>query len=145
MSTVAVSPRGRGSPNEQGCRSLRLSLLSVSVIFAVAIVPLALATRANADALYFEKGPVKTSSERTCLRFAGDVAHNQSFENTHSNAVDVAGGKDGVYVSITCVGRGQEPAMVIVMAVEPIFDKAKRVGSFVAGRVKAVTCIDSSC
>jgi hypothetical protein len=120
-------------------------LASVSVTCAAALVLLVLATSANADALYFEKGPVKTSSERTCLRFAGDVARNQSFKNTHSNALEVAGEKDGVYVSITCVGRGQQPAIVIVMAVASTFDKAKQVGSFVAGRVKAITCIDSPC
>ena len=98
---------------------MRKLLASVSVTCVAALVLLAFATSANADALYFEKGPVKTSSERTCLRFAGDVARNQSFKNTHSNALEVAGEKDGVYVSITCVGRGQQPAIVIVMAVAP--------------------------
>jgi hypothetical protein len=124
---------------------MRKRLSSVSVTCAAMVVLLGLATSANADALYFEKGAVKTSSERTCLKFAGDVARNQGFKNTHSNALEVAGEKDGAYVAITCVGRGQQPAMVIVMAVAPTFDKAKQVGSFVAGRVKAITCIDSPC
>jgi hypothetical protein len=124
---------------------MRKWLGSVSVTCATAIVLLAIATSANADALYFEKGAVKTSSERTCLKFAGDVARNQSFKNTHSSASEVAGEKDGVYVAITCVGRGQQPAMAIVMAVAPTFDRAKQVGSLVAGRVKAITCIDSPC
>jgi hypothetical protein len=112
---------------------------------AAVVIALGLASSANADALYFEKTAVKTASEATCVRFASDVARNQSFRNTHKSASEVAGEKDGAYVAITCVGRGQQPAIAVVMAVAPRFDQAKQVGSFVAGRMKLITCIDSPC
>ena len=115
------------------------------VACAAVVIALSVASSASADALYFEKTAVKTASEATCLRFAGDVARNQGFRNTHKNALEVAGEKDGAYVSITCVGRGQQPAIAIVMAVAPKFDQAKQVGNFVAGRMKLITCIDSPC
>jgi hypothetical protein len=100
---------------------------------------------ADAAALYFEKAAVKTSSEATCLRFAGDVARNQGFRNVHKSRAEVAGEKDGAYVAITCVGRGQQPAIAIVMSVAGSFNVAKQVGNFVAGRMKLITCIDSPC
>ena len=100
---------------------------------------------AHADALFFEKVAARTSSEATCQRFAGDVARNQGFRNVHKNASEVAGEKDGAYVAITCVGRGQEAAIAVVMAVAPSFDRARQVGHFVAGRMKLITCIDSPC
>lgn len=123
-----------------------MSKFFVSALVAVVTASsLGLATSSKADALFFEKPAVKTSSEATCLRFAGDVARNQAFRNVHKNANEVAGEKDGVYVAITCVGRGQQPAIAIVMAVAPNFDLAKRVGQFVAGRLKVIGCIDSPC
>ena len=116
-----------------------------AVSCAAVVITLSVASSANADALYFEKAAVKTASEATCVRFAGDVARNQGFRNTHKSAAEVAGEKDGAYVAITCVGRGQQPAIAVVMAVAPKFDLAKQVGSFVAGRMKVITCIDSPC
>jgi len=100
---------------------------------------------ARADALFFEKAAVKTGSEATCLRFAGDVARNQGFRNVHKNTAEVAGEKDGVYVAMTCVGRGQQPAIALVMAVAPSFERARQVGHLVADRMKLITCIDSPC
>lgn len=112
---------------------------------AALIAALSVASNASADALYFEKTAVKTASEATCLRFAGDVARNQGFRNPHKNALEVAGEKDGAYVAITCVGRGQQPAIAVVMTIAPSFDRAKQVGNFVAGRMKLITCMDSPC
>jgi hypothetical protein len=119
--------------------------LLASVPCAAAVMALGVAVNAHADALYFEKTAVKSSSKPTCLRFAGDVARNQACRSTHSSAMEVAGEKDGVYVAITCVGRGQQPAIAIVMAMAPSFERAKQVGNFVAGRMRAITCIDSPC
>ena len=116
-----------------------------AIVAAVAACSFGLTSTSEADALFFDKAAVKTSSEATCLRFAGDVARNQAFRNVHKNPNEVAGEKDGAYVAITCVGRGQQPAIAIVMAVAPNFELAKRVGQFVAGRMKLITCIDSPC
>lgn len=100
---------------------------------------------AKAQSLYFERTTVSTSSEATCYRFAGDVARNQSFQNLHSNRLEVAGVKNGVYVSITCVGRGQQSALAIVMAVAPNFGAAQQVVQLVSDRIRGVHCFDSPC
>ena len=98
-----------------------------------------------AAALYFEKVAVRTSSERTCMRFARDVAREQNFTNGHSSGAEVAGEVGGAYVAITCVGRGSQLALAVVMSVAPDFAVAKRVGQQVAGRIKVITCIDQPC
>ena len=100
---------------------------------------------AGPAALYFEKVPVRTSSEATCLRFARDVARDQAFTNTHSSGAEVAGEKGGAYVAITCVGRGTQPAIAIVMSVAPDFAAARNVGRAVAAKIKTITCIDAPC
>jgi hypothetical protein len=117
-----------------------------SATLAIAVVcGLNFASTANAAALFFEKVAVKTNSERTCLRFASDVARNQGFRNVHQGPAEVAGEKDGAYVAITCVGRGQQPGIAVVMSVADSFDVAKQVGHFVADRMKLIGCIDSPC
>ncbi|MEN6620969.1 MAG: hypothetical protein ABFD50_05435 [Smithella sp.] len=103
-----------------------------------------LAHSANASALFFEKTAVRTNSETTCLSFASDVARNQNFKNVHKSHNEVAGEKDGAYVAITCVGRGQQPTIAIVMSVSDSFDTAKKVDHSVADRMKALMT-DSVC
>jgi hypothetical protein len=88
---------------------------------------------------------VKTSSEKTCMRFAGDVARAQRFTNGHASGAEVAGESGGAYVAITCVGRGTQPAMAVVMSVAPDFAVARQVGQQVAGRMKGITCMDQPC
>ena len=98
-----------------------------------------------AAALYFEKAVVRTRSEATCMRFARDVARNQHFTNGHASGAEVAGEVGGAYVAITCVGRGTQPALAVVMSVAPDFAVARRVGQQVANGMKAITCIDQPC
>lgn len=100
---------------------------------------------ANAAALYFEKVGVQTSSEKTCLSFASDVARSQGFRNVHKNPLEVAGVKDGAYVSITCVGRGQQPAIAIVMSAADSFEVARQAGHSASDQVKRIVCFDSPC
>ena len=95
------------------------------------------------SALYFEKVPVKTSSERTCMRFAGDVSRDRRFTNGHASGSEVAGELNGAYVAITCVGRGNQPALAVVMTVAPDFNVARQVGQLVASRMRLQTCIDA--
>jgi len=106
---------------------------------------LALSQEARAAALYFEKAIVKTGSEKTCLRFADDVARNQQFKKVHKNAFEVAGEKDGAYVAITCIGRPNQQAIAVVMSTADSFDLAKRVGHEVANRIKGIICFDTPC
>lgn len=129
----AVRTRKFARPN------LCLPALLLAVIFP------AMTPRASAEALFYEKVAVKTSSEATCMRFASDVARNQGFRNPHSSPAEVAGEKDGAYVSITCVGRGQQNAIAVVIAMAPNFGLAKQVAGLVADRIKGITCFDSPC
>jgi hypothetical protein len=122
-----------------------MSGTSVRTLLGMVVCALALASIAKADALYFEKIQVGTRSEATCLRFAGDVARTQAFQNVHKSQFEVAGVKNGVYLSITCVGRGEMDAIAVVMAVAPNFTNAKQMGEFVAKKVSGIRCIDSPC
>ena len=114
--------------------------LAAACILAVAAA--GMAPRAHAAALFFERVTVRTASEATCMRFAADTARNLQFRNVHSNQVEVAGERGGAYVSMTCIGRGQAPAMAVVMSVSDSFDTAKQVGTEAAGKIKGITCID---
>jgi hypothetical protein len=73
------------------------------------------------------------------------MLHHQGFTNVHKNPAEVAGEKNGAYVAITCVGRGQQPAIAVVMSTSGSFDVAKQVGHFVADRMQRITCIDQPC
>lgn len=117
----------------------------VRTMLAAAICTFNLASTAKADALFFEKAAVTTTSEATCLRFAGDTIRFEGFQNIHQSQSEAAGTKNGVYVSITCVGRGQQSAIAVVMAVAPSFGAAQQTGQLVADKVKASRCIDSPC
>ena len=115
-----------------------LTLALVSLTAIVGMPP-----QARAASLYFNRTPIKASSERVCYTFAADTARLEGFQNVHKNALEVAGTKDGAYVSITCVGRGNQPALAIVMSVADSFDIARRVADSAANRIKGIVCFDS--
>lgn len=120
----------------------RIAAALSALTVATASVPFA---QAHAAALYFEKSVVKTSSEKTCLSFASDVANTQRFRNAHRSASEVAGEKDGAYVAITCVGRPNQQAVAVVMSTSESFETAKAVGRAVADRIKGIACFDTPC
>ena len=120
-------------------------VLCTTLAASTAILALSFTTSAQATALYFEKVPVKTNSENTCLRFASDVARDQGFSNVHKSGTEVAGEKGGAYVAITCIGRGSQQTIAVVMSVTNDFAIAKQVGSLVADKIKGIQCIDSPC
>jgi len=111
------------------------AILFLATAFAVAPV--------RAGALYFEKVPVATGSEATCMTFASDVARTLQFAGVHRNASEVAGVKDGAYVALTCVGRGGQSAIGIVMSTSDSFDVARSVGHAAADRFKGLRCTDT--
>ncbi|HEY9132677.1 MAG TPA: hypothetical protein VIM98_13040 [Dyella sp.] len=100
---------------------------------------------AQASALYFEKVQVKTSSEKTCLNFAADVARNLGLSKVHRNLLEVAGEKQGVYISTTCVSRGAQPAMAVVMASGNDLAATKQLAQMAAARIKGIVCFDLPC
>jgi hypothetical protein len=116
-----------------------------SALALAAILTIGFASTAVADALYFERVLVNSSSEATCYRFASDVARNLSLRNVKKNRLEVAGEKNGTYISVTCIGRGQAKAMAVVMVVSATFDIAKQVGTEVAKHLTGIVCFDSPC
>jgi len=117
----------------------------VRTIFIAAMCVFGSASIAKADSLYFEKAQVNTRSEATCMQFAANVAHAQGFQNWHSTPAEFAGSVNGVYVSITCIGRGQLPAIAVVMAMAPNFGAAQQTGHMIADRMRGIQCMDSPC
>jgi hypothetical protein len=97
------------------------------------------------SALYFETVNVSTKSQKTCMRFAGDVSRNEHFANGHASAGEVAGEYSGAYIAITCVDRGGQPAAAVVMSVAPNFTVARQAGRQVAARLKGMKCFDQPC
>ena len=120
-------------------------ILHFTFLAFVGIALIGIVSTANANALYFERVTVRTSSEQTCYRFAGDVARDMQLRNIRSNSLEVVGEKNGVYLSTTCIARGQNSAMAVVMAASPTFDSAKQIATEFARRLKGITCIDSPC
>jgi hypothetical protein len=120
-------------------------IVHITFIVAVITMTLGMVSTADANALYFDRVPVHTSSENTCYRFAGDVARALQFSNVRSNSLEVAGEKNGVYLSTTCVGRGQNTVMAVVMATSPDFGSAKQVAIEFANKLKGIICFDSPC
>jgi hypothetical protein len=100
------------------------------------------AMSAKASSLYFEKVAVKTTSEATCLSFARQVIHSGGYTGTHASQSEAAGSTQGVYVSITCVGRGKLPAVAVVMAMSDDFAAAKQVGHAAAAHMTSIQLID---
>ena len=113
-----------------------------AVIAGSALIAVAFADDASAAALYFRKVFVKTSFETTCFSFASDAARLENMRNVHKNALEVAGDKDGAYLSITCVGRSDQPAVAVVMSVSDTFPVAKQAADAVADRITGITRFD---
>lgn len=123
----------------------RIILLSAATIASMAfgILP---SSPANSAALFFYKTTVRTSSEKTCYGFARDTARSLQFANVRSNNLEVAGEKDGAYISITCIGRGNGmQAVAVVMSVADNFDVAKRAGTLAGEKIKGIVCFDLPC
>jgi hypothetical protein len=119
-----------------------LKILRFTSILVAGLIITGFASTANATALYFERVLVRTSSEATCFRFADNVAYILQFQNVRSNQLEVAGERNGAYIAITCIGRGQSNAMAIVMAVSPTFDVAQQVGIETANILKGIVNFD---
>jgi hypothetical protein len=92
---------------------LRSWLAAMSLI----VLLTATSTPIPAAALYWTKFQVKTQNEARCMEFAYGAATQQGLQNIRRIPIEVSGTKAGVYVSLTCVGRGGGlPAIAFVIA-----------------------------
>jgi hypothetical protein len=88
-----------------------LAAASLTLLLAAASAPL------QAAALYWTKFQVKTQREARCMDFAYGAATQQGLQNIRRIPIEVSGTKGGVYVALTCVGRGGGlPAIAFVIA-----------------------------
>jgi len=84
---------------------------------ALGIGGILLAGHADAAFLYWSKIQVKTGTEAKCMQLAAGVA-GQNLQGVKKSALEVAGTRNGVYVAITCVGRGGgQNAIGVIMAI----------------------------
>ena len=73
---------------------------------------------ARAWAFYWSKVEVKTTSWKTCMSFANDVAHSQHLAQIKQTNLDVTGNRNGANATITCIGTGaNSKAIAVVMVV----------------------------
>lgn len=118
---------------------------ALRTLVTLAALGLATAIPANAAALYFVRLEVKTASEATCYRFAQDAARQLGFANVRRGPLEVAGQKGGVYLSTTCVGRGQARVLAVVMATSDSFPAAQQVATEFANKLGGIICFDTPC
>lgn len=86
-------------------------------IVALGLGAILLAGHAEAGFLYWSKIQVKTGTEAKCMQLAYGVA-SQNLQGVKKSGLEVAGSRNGVYVAITCVGRGGgQQAIGVVMAI----------------------------
>lgn len=101
------------------------------------------ATGAQAAYLYWSKFPVRTQSEAQCMSFAYGVAVQQGVKNVRRTAIEVAGTKGTIYVSITCVGRGGgQNAIALVMTVGDTAASTIAVRDQIAGQLSKTVAFD---
>ena len=85
---------------------------------ALGIGGILLAGNADAAFLYWSKIQVKTGTEAKCMQLAAGVA-GQNLQGVKKSPLEIAGTRNGVYVAITCVGRGGgQNAIGVIMAID---------------------------
>jgi hypothetical protein len=86
----------------------------VSIALLIALTFLA-AAPVRASALWWSKTEVHVSSEPKCMQLAFSVAR-EKLQGVRRSNEEVSGTRTGVYVSITCIGRGTGTPIAMVMA-----------------------------
>lgn len=112
-------------------------------VAGLAIAMAALAAPVGAAHLYWSKFPVKTDTEAKCLQLAYGVVSQNGLQGVKRSKLEVAGSKNGVYVSVTCVGRGGgQNAMAVVMAMSDDGRAALGARDQIAGKLAKTQFID---
>lgn len=111
-------------------------------IAAAVVSSLAASSGADAAFLEWSKFSTKAHSEQACMNFASDVARNKGLQNVRKSALEVAGVKNNIYVSMTCIGRGQEAAVAMVMTMGDNAAATIAVREEIATALKGITCFE---
>ncbi len=101
------------------------------------------ASASQAAYLYWNKFEVKHSSERVCMSFANSAARGAQLQAIRVSGLEVAGSRDGVYVSMTCVGRSANArAIGVVMTIGDNQNTTISVRDMVSQKFQSVICFD---
>jgi uncharacterized RmlC-like cupin family protein len=76
------------------------------------------------------------------MSLAYGVAGRQGLQNIRRTALEVAGTKGNTYVSITCVGRGGQSAIAIVMVTSDAPASAQAIHDQIASALSKTVAID---
>ena len=132
-----------GDPTRHPEGNVMKAMVVVSSLVVFASLQM-VATSVQAASLYWSKFPVKTQSEKTCMRFAGDVARQHGLQNIRTIPIEVAGAKGKAYVSMTCVGRGGgQSAIGMVMVMSDEAGTATALRDELATAFKGIICFDN--
>jgi hypothetical protein len=108
--------------------------------FVAVFVGLALQS-AQAASLYWASTPVKTSSVRTCIAFAGDAMRLTNMQNIRRQPNEVAGTTGGTYAAITCLATGSR-ATAMVMTAGDNGAETQRVRDMLRAKIAGMTNFD---
>lgn len=104
------------------------------------------AAPAHAYSYYWSKVSVKSSSWQTCMRFASDTARNSNLANVKRDNLGVSGTRNGISVTLTCIGTGgNSPAMAVVIVVGDNDQPTHQLQNELVAFITKVGCIDSPC
>jgi hypothetical protein len=109
------------------------------IMLCAALVPAVLSSvPASAASLFWSKFAVQTNGEGGCYTLARGAARDLALQGVRVTPnLEVAGSKDGVYISITCVGR-----IAIVMAMADNQNSAISLRDGIANNMKRARIID---
>ena len=111
-------------------------------LVALGLAATMLSAHANAAFLYWSKIPVKTGTESKCMQLANGVA-SQNMQGVRRSNLEIAGTRNGVYVAITCVGRGNgQNAMGVIMAMGDNGPATSGARDFIADKLSKTQFID---
>ena len=104
------------------------------------------AAPAHAYSYYWSKVEVNATAWRTCMNFANDTASHSNLAQVKRDNLSVSGTRNGISVTITCIGTGgNSPAMAVVIVVGDSDQPTHQLHNDLVGYITKIHCIDSPC
>ena len=80
------------------------------------------------------------------MNFASDTARHSNLANIKRDNLGVSGSRNGISVTLTCIGTGgNSPAMAVVIVVGDSDQPTHQLHNELVGFITSVGCIDSPC
>jgi hypothetical protein len=117
-------------------------MLRSSAVAAIALAGFVHAAPVHAAYLYWSKVQVSSAEESHCYSFARTAARDALSNVRFSPGQEVAGSQGRSYAAITCVGRGGNRAIAVIMVIGEDQGAASRLRDDLAARIQRVRRID---